>query len=183
MWPVPPPDARPSGARLPWLARSYARPQLVLSLRVALGACAAAGLALLAVEAVLVTEAADLVALTFPAVAAIYLAAGVRAWWRRPGSRLGVLIVQGCLALASAGLASTASPALSLVGRLTMTWILALFVHLLLAFPSGRLRHRLPRAVVAAGYANSLALQVPQVLGGPALAQAAALAQRASGRR
>jgi hypothetical protein len=75
----------------------------------------------------------------FLLVAWTYLAAGIVAWWRRPSNRMGAIMVAGCFALLVAGLANTNVPGLIAVGTVGATVILALLVHLLHAFPSGRL--------------------------------------------
>lgn len=61
-------------------------------------------------------------------------------------------------------LGNTGVPALTAVGSVTATLVLAVTVHLLLAFPSGRLPDRASRIVVVAAYAVSLVLQAPQYL-------------------
>ena len=53
-----------------------------------------------------------------------------------------------------------------LVGVLTDTLVLAVFVHLLLAFPSGRLEGVPERLVVGAGYVVATLLQLPPLLFG-----------------
>ncbi|MHA6513482.1 sensor histidine kinase [Tessaracoccus sp. Z1128] len=119
--------------------------------------------------------------LAYPASVVVYVVAGAIAWRRRPGSLLGALIMLGGLALFVAGFASIEIPALSLVGGLAGTWILAVVVHLMLAFPSGRLRHWFPRAIVTAAYVNSVVLQVPKVLLAPEQGQVWGWVQSALG--
>lgn len=65
------------------------------------------------------------------------------------------------------GLANTSEPALIAVGQVTATCILALVVHLLLGFPSGRVRTRPAKALVGAAYFISLVLQAPLHLFAP----------------
>ncbi len=100
----------------------------------------------------------------FPAGAGIYLAAGVVAWVRRPSNGLGPIMVAGAAAWVAAGLVNTSVPALIATGQIVATVPLAIVVHLLHAFPSGRLSGRTSRATVLVGYGISLGLQAPQYL-------------------
>lgn len=160
-----------------------ARPQLVDSLRIALIGCLVAGVVLALFEVALLLDVDDVLwlVLAFPVIACGYFAAGVRAWWLRPGSMMGPLIMLGGFTLVMAGLGNTGVGTLSLAGALSATWILAVVVHLVLAFPSGRLRFQALRIVVVAAYVNSVVLQVPQVLLGSGPAQVAAWAQHGLG--
>lgn len=143
-----------------------ARPQLVDSLHAALLASLVAGTVAALLQGALMVLLPNFFwpTLAYPAGVVVCLVAGLVAWRRRPGSLMGALIMLGGLALFVAGFASVEIPALMLVGVLAGTWILAVIVHLLLAFPGGRLRHWLPRAITAAAYVNSMILQVPKVL-------------------
>jgi len=89
-----------------------------------------------------------------------YIVAGVIAWSRRPDSRFGPMMVAAgfamflsCLQWSSAGVPYTIGLAFDLLPA-------ALFLHLFLAFPSGRLRLRLERGVVGAAYVAALGLQL-----------------------
>jgi signal transduction histidine kinase len=96
-----------------------------------------------------------------------FLAAGLVAWARRPDSRLGVLMVAGGFASALSGwqLAEDAGP--FTVGAVFDILPAALFLHLCLAFPDGRLRSRFERALVASAYAAAIGLQLVKMsLGG-----------------
>lgn len=106
--------------------------------------------------------------LAFPVVAWIYLGAGIAAWARRPGSRVGVLLTTGGSFWLLAGLANTADPVLAGVGLATATIPVAVVLHVLLAFPSGRLRDPRARRLVAAGYVTTTVLQAPVWLWDPA---------------
>src|ERR687897_2761834 len=82
-----------------------------------------------------------------------FAGAGIFAWWRRPENRIGPLMtLVGFLwflgALSSAGAAWAYTLGL-LVGAL---WIGAL-VHMLVAFPTGRVQPGLERGVVIVGWA------------------------------
>jgi signal transduction histidine kinase len=108
--------------------------------------------------------------LLFPVVAAVYLAAGTAAALRRPNNRTGTLLLAGAVAWLLAGLANTGQPALVAAGLVCATLPIAVVVHLLLGFPSGRLRDRASRATVAAGYVVALVLQAPAYLFGAGFA-------------
>jgi signal transduction histidine kinase len=96
-----------------------------------------------------------------------YILAGLLAWWRRPESRFGVLMLAAgfgifvsSLSWANAALPYTVGQAFDLVPAV-------LFLHVFLAFPSGRLEHSFERILVLAGYATALGVQlVGMVLGG-----------------
>jgi signal transduction histidine kinase len=96
-----------------------------------------------------------------------YTVSGLVAWWRRPANRFGpLLILTGLATLATTlswageGLAATVGQALDLVP-------LVMIVHVFLAFPTGRLRGRVERAVVGAGYAAAVGGQLTvMMLGG-----------------
>ena len=94
----------------------------------------------------------------------LYVAAGLLAWSRRPGNRFGPLIAVAGLTIMVSGLAPTGVPVLVATSAVFATLPLAVLVHLLHAFPSGRLPDRASKMVVVAGYAVSLALQAPLYL-------------------
>jgi signal transduction histidine kinase len=96
-----------------------------------------------------------------------YILAGVIAWDRRPESRFGPLMVAAGFAtfLSSLGWANAALP--HTIGQAFDLIPAVLFLHVFLAFPSGRLEHRFERALVAAGYVTAFGLElVGMALGG-----------------
>jgi signal transduction histidine kinase len=105
--------------------------------------------------------------LPLPLSALIFLATGLHAWWRRPSNRTGVIMLWGAVLLLLSALDTTAVGWQTAVARVLATAILPLLVHLLLAFPSGRLRSPTARWTVIAGYGVSLLLQVPLYLFDP----------------
>ena len=107
-------------------------------------------------------------AYAFPALAVLYAAAGLVAWWRRPANRLGSLLVLGGAATLAASLANTGVPVLIAAGTVTAVLPISVVLHLLHACPTGRLRGRVSRAAVAAAYAVGLLLQAPQYAFRPA---------------
>jgi signal transduction histidine kinase len=140
------------------------------SLTLAVAWLSAAALALGAVEiALLFSGGADppWPVVLFPVVGWVYLAAGVVAWLRRPSNYMGALMTAGAFAWIGAGFANTSVPALEAVGLILTTVPLAVVVHLLHAFPSGRLRGTLSQATVLAVYFVAVVLQAPAYLFAP----------------
>ena len=96
-----------------------------------------------------------------------YVFSGAIAWWRRPESRFGPLMVAAgfLIALTTVRAANAGLP-------YTLGWTLDLlpavvFLHVYLAFPTGRLQRRAERALVIAGYTIALGVQiVGMLLGG-----------------
>lgn len=88
----------------------------------------------------------------FTALFWVWLGAGILAWTRRPGNGMGALLVVASVGVFLGGAANMQVPVLAVVGSIFATSVLAVTVHLLHAFPSGRLRGALSRATVVAGY-------------------------------
>jgi signal transduction histidine kinase len=111
-----------------------------------------------------------------PLSVAIFTATGVVATWRRPNNRTGTIMLAGAALMAVANLPSIGLPILTSVAVVLATMTLAVLVHLLLAFPSGRLRSGAVRRTVLAGYAVCLVLQAPLYLFDPTASPGGALA-------
>jgi signal transduction histidine kinase len=164
-----PPEAT-SGPSRGLLHPAVARSPLSRSLDRSLAALAVAGAMLALIQLVLLPldgPAGWLPAL-FPAIFAGYLAAGIVAWYRRPSNRMGPLILVTSAAIYLAGMGNTGVPVLEAVGTVTATLVLAATIHLLLAFPSGRLHGRGDTAIVATGYITAIVLRAPVYLFDPA---------------
>jgi signal transduction histidine kinase len=149
-------------------AQSRAVPR---TLPLALVALAGALLVLGGVEVVLLVDGPvtpTWALMLFPFGAGAYAAAGLLAWWRRPSNRTGAIMVAGAVAWLVAGLTNTGVTALVAAGLIAATVPLGIVVHLMHAFPSGRLRGRLSRATVVTGYVVCFVLQAPTYLFGPA---------------
>lgn len=155
--------------RLTAMSSPVMRSSLSRSLGRSLGALLVAGGMLAAVELALLPldGPAGLLPAGFPAVFLVYLAAGLVAWYRRPSNRMGPLIALAGLGVYLAGLGNTQVPVLVAVGTVTATLVLASTVHLLHAFPSGRLRGRASIATVTVAYLTSLVLEAPAYLFDP----------------
>jgi signal transduction histidine kinase len=89
-----------------------------------------------------------------------YIVAGLIAWWRRPDSRLGVLMVAGGFATGLSALGLAHLSVTHTVGIVFDVLPVVLFLHVFLAFPDGRLRSSFERALVIAGYAAAVGLQL-----------------------
>lgn len=109
-----------------------------------------------------------------------YTAAGMVAWSRRPSNRLGLVMVAGGYAVLVSNLAQTEDVVMYALGTAVTTVPLAVVVHLLHAFPSGRLPTAASTVVVVVGYLVCTVLQAPLYLFAPgrlAVAQRPELAQ------
>lgn len=139
------------------LARSLDRSLIVIFL---------AGLALACIQWVLLPINGPMgnVMMLFPLMTVVFLLAGLRAWHRRPANRLGALILFAGFAFFLGGLGNTGIPVFVAASTVGATLILAVIVHMLHAFPSGRLHGRLSKFTVLAAYVNSLVLQAPSYL-------------------
>ena len=96
-------------------------------------------------------------------VAMGFAGVGAFAWARRPKNLTGVLMVAVGTTVALTGLQFLDTPALFAIGAMFDTLVISVLVHLLLAFPAGRVEGRAARRIVAIGYAAA-ALQVPLLL-------------------
>jgi signal transduction histidine kinase len=110
---------------------------------------------------------AGLLLAALPAVLGIYVVAGLIAWKRRPSNGMGFLIVVAGLMVFVGAIGNTDVPVLVAISAVGATLALPATVHLLLAFPAGRLPDRLSRRLVVALYVVSLILQAPEYLFDP----------------
>jgi signal transduction histidine kinase len=96
-----------------------------------------------------------------------YVLAGLVAWWRRPHSRFGPLMVAAGFVMFLSSFQWANEPFPYTIGLAFDLLPPALFLHVYLAFPSGRLQRRLERIAVAAAYSAAVGLQfVKMLLGG-----------------
>jgi signal transduction histidine kinase len=140
--------------------------QLALALG---GVLVGAGLVSLALTATDVDQAGYRAALACW-VTVPYILAGLIAWRRRPESRLGVLMVIAGFGSFVNFLVWSDNHALFTLGLAGQALPPVLFLHVFLAFPSGRLPNRATKAVVGAAY-GAAALTLPALAlgeGGPA---------------
>jgi signal transduction histidine kinase len=92
-----------------------------------------------------------------------YILCGLFAWWRRPESRFGALLVAAGFVNFISTLAWTTNDLTFTLGQALDLLPPVLFIHVFLAFPSGRLRDRFERALVASAYVAAVVLQVSRM--------------------
>ncbi|MEU4425937.1 histidine kinase [Actinoplanes sp. NPDC024001] len=92
-----------------------------------------------------------------------YVVSGLIARRRRPDSAFGRLLVTAGFGAGLSNLAWSANPLLFTVGQACDLLVVVLFLHVFLAFPTGRLAGA-ARPIVAAGYAVSIGLQLTVML-------------------
>ena len=83
---------------------------------------------------------------------------GMLEWRRNPTNRIGLLMMGCALAWFLGRLTFTDASLLYTIGILTSPLFFAVFGHVLLAFPYGRLQSRLSRGVVTVGYLDTTVL-------------------------
>jgi signal transduction histidine kinase len=130
----------------------------------------AAGAGIVALELVSQhREAKTVWAIFGPAVGWSFVGTGLYAWWRRPDSRIGLLMVALGFAWFLFTLDASNSPAVYTFAQVIGGLWGAVFLHLGISFPSGRLSDRVDRALVLAGYVIFPLAFVPALLfSGPA---------------
>src|SRR5829696_7842672 len=89
-----------------------------------------------------------------------FIGAGMIAWRRRPDSRVGPLLIAAGLVTPVSTLQWSDQAALNTVGQLCDLLLPALWLHVFLAYPTGRVTGGARRLIVAAGYAAALVLQL-----------------------
>ncbi|HET9737179.1 MAG TPA: sensor histidine kinase [Solirubrobacteraceae bacterium] len=93
-----------------------------------------------------------------------FVGTGLYAWWRRPESRFGLLLVALGYAWLLAPLPAASSPVVFTAGIVVGSLWGPLLAHALLSFPTGRLRNRRERALVMFAYAVVPLASVPALL-------------------
>ena len=138
--------------------------------RLALGALAVAIGALGALEWIVsagVPGASSLTVALFPICAWVYAAVGLVTWVRRPADLIGPMVVMGSLGLLVADLGNLPQPVPRALGLVFANVPLAVLVHLVHGFPTGRLVGRLSRWTVIIAYVMATVLQFPRYAFGP----------------
>ena len=82
-----------------------------------------------------------------------FVGAGLLAWYRRPDNRVGTLMVAAGFAWFVSLSVRTDPPLLFAVGHVFSDLFITVAIHLVLAFPSGRLESRIDRLLVGTAYA------------------------------
>jgi signal transduction histidine kinase len=89
-----------------------------------------------------------------------FVLAGLVAWWRRPDSRLGPLMIAGGFASGLSALQLTHVDELYTIGAVFDILPAAFFLHVCLAFPDGRLRSGFEQVLVIVAYTAAIGLQL-----------------------
>jgi signal transduction histidine kinase len=100
------------------------------------------------------------------AIGASWIGTGLFAWWRRPANRFGALMTFTGFAWLVNGFTAANSPAVFTFAVLFSSLYLAAFVHLLLAYPEGRIESRQQRRLVAFTYGLATVGPLPMLLFG-----------------
>ncbi len=141
----------------------------MIGLRRALWGLAIAGAVVLGTQIVLISEANFAgdhglwIALDV-FIGAGFVGVGLFAWYRRPDNRVGSLMVATGFAWFAGLFSLTDPPLLFTVGAMLNNLFVAAAIHLLLAFPSGRLLNRVDRGIVAFAYLTTTLLFIPPML-------------------
>ena len=93
-----------------------------------------------------------------------FVGTGLYAWWRRPETWLGALMVAVGFSWALQGLESSDVPGVFVTGVLLGNLWLVLLFQLVLTFPGGRIRSSRERLLAAGAWTSGALLQVPPVL-------------------
>jgi signal transduction histidine kinase len=94
---------------------------------------------------------------------ASYVLCGLYAWWRRPDSRFGPLMIAAGFANFISTLSWTTNELTFTLGQALDLLPPVLFLHVFLAFPTGRLTDPFERALVASAYVAAVVLQVTRM--------------------
>jgi signal transduction histidine kinase len=92
-----------------------------------------------------------------------YILCGLFAWWRRPESRFGALMVAAGFANFISTLSWTTNDFTFTLGQALDLLPPVLFLHVFLAFPSGHVSDPFERALVASAYVAAVVLQVTRM--------------------
>lgn len=92
-----------------------------------------------------------------------YILCGLYAWWRRPDSRFGPLMIAAGFVNFLSTLSWTTYDLTFTLGQALDLLPPVLFMHVFLAFPSGHLRDRFEGALVTAAYVVAVVLQVSRM--------------------
>ena len=97
-----------------------------------------------------------------------YTLCGLVTWRQWPTNRLGPLMVLAGFSTLATTLSWAGAAGAQTIGQTLDVLPTVVIVHVFLAFPTGRLRHRLDRMLITVGYAAAIGAQlVVMMLGGP----------------
>ena len=143
---------------LPERHRAAPKPALLWALGVAAVASCAATVALGSLNEELYQPALRVLLVSWVTLPFIF--AGIVAWRRRPDSAFGPLMILAGFVTQLSVLQWASQPFLNTVGQLCDLLVAAVWLHVFLAYPSGRLAGRVERVVVIIGYIAAVGLQV-----------------------
>jgi signal transduction histidine kinase len=140
------------------------RPSVLLVL--GLAGCAAAAITF-AISSGMDEPAAVVDAVLVAWIILSYVACGLIAWSRRPESSFGLLMVMAGFGPLLSRLSALDGSVPHTIGEVCRLLPVALFLHVFLAYPSGRLEGRLERSLVAVLYPTAVGLPLVAVMLGP----------------
>src|SRR3954466_13766502 len=132
-------------------------------------ALAALLVGLLGAAVILGSDHVDDPALTLAAglgIGAAWIGTGLYAWWRRPDNRFGALMTWTGFAWLVQAFSAADDPAVFTLAVLVSNVYIAAFIHLLLAYPDGRVTIRARKRIVAAGYSLAIVGPLPMLMFG-----------------
>jgi signal transduction histidine kinase len=146
------------------LSDARAPPRLLVLWAIALAGCSAAAFSFVAAlrNPAVGRDLGEplVIALLSNWLTASYVLCGLYAWWRRPDSRFGPLMVAAGFANFISTLSWTTNDLTFTLGQALDLVPPVLFMHVFLAFPSGRLRGPMERGFVASAYVAAVVLQL-----------------------
>jgi signal transduction histidine kinase len=150
------------------MSASNRRPSPALLCAIALGGCAVGAASFLLAFASDHVLDPGLQASLYCLIEVPYILGGALAWWRRPDSRFGPLLIAAGYTAFLANLAWASAPLPTTVGQIFDLVPMVLYLHVFLSYPNGRLETRAERGLVVAAYLLATTLQVASMaLGGP----------------
>jgi signal transduction histidine kinase len=128
------------------------------SLRTALVTLGLAGLVLVVIATAILIGSdhkdanREAILIVGPLIAVASIGTGLYAWWRRPDNRFGALMVAFGFIWTIGALSASDTPEVFVIGLLFSPLAYAVLLHMLVAFPSGRLQTRWERFLVGLAY-------------------------------
>jgi signal transduction histidine kinase len=95
-----------------------------------------------------------------------FVGTGLYAWWRRPGNRFGALMTAVGFTFLLGALTASDESMLFTIGILLSSVYFAVFAHMLLVYPDGRLERRWHGPFLAAAYVLTVVGTLPMLLWG-----------------
>src|SRR3954447_781306 len=96
-----------------------------------------------------------------PVIGLSFVGTCVFAWWRRPLNRFGLLMCAVGFAWFVGALSVANNATVQALGSYASPLYIVLAIHLLLAFPTGRLETGAPRAIMLAAYLDAFVVTLP----------------------